>query len=182
MSIFTIIYAVDANNGFGTIDEKTGKPTLAWKIPQEMALFRKLSTVPYTVDDVVYDNNLIMGRVTYESMPSKLPKRRYIVVTSQKLKDDNVITATSLDEALKKAAELKGNTFVIGGTRLIEEAYQSPLLDKVYQTKISKVYPCKTFMKDLSLDSSKFSKETQTFHVVNPGEELLYDLNTYSKL
>jgi dihydrofolate reductase len=183
---FTVIYAVDEKNGFG-LNTDDGKGKLPWEIKEELVLFRKLTTeLPENAD--VKENILIMGKNTYRSMPPKLPKRKYLVVTSTPIDNsemkskDNVLTAKSLDEALQKAAEYKTNVFVIGGVKLIEDAYKSSSLNRVYQTRIHKEYKCDTYIPDLELDPKEFNKETQNFTVINNGEELKYDLNIYTRI
>jgi dihydrofolate reductase len=100
---------------------------LPWNLPDEFAHFRR-TTLGHFV---------IMGRRTWESQACKaLPKRFNIVVTSQR--DYEAIDARvvgSLDEALELArAAGEDEAFVIGGTRLFEEAL--PIADRLYLTRV----------------------------------------------
>jgi dihydrofolate reductase len=66
---------------------------------------------------------LVMGRATYDSIGRPLPGRTTIVVTrNPDWSADGVLVAHSLEEALALAAEQPGETFVVGGTQLYEQA------------------------------------------------------------
>jgi dihydrofolate reductase len=66
---------------------------------------------------------LVMGRATYDSIGRPLPGRTTIVVTrNPDWSADGVLVAHSLDDALALAAEQPGETFVVGGTQIYEQA------------------------------------------------------------
>jgi dihydrofolate reductase len=66
---------------------------------------------------------LVMGRATYDSIGRPLPGRTTIVLTrDSEWSADGVLVAHSLDEALALAAEQPGETFVVGGTQVYEQA------------------------------------------------------------
>jgi dihydrofolate reductase len=66
---------------------------------------------------------LVMGRATYESIGRPLPGRTTIVVTRDPAWcADGVLVAHSLGEALDLAAEQPGETFVVGGSQIYEQA------------------------------------------------------------
>ena len=66
---------------------------------------------------------LVMGRATYDSIGRPLPGRTTIVVTRNRdWSADGVLVAHSLEEALALAAEQPGETFVVGGTQVYEQA------------------------------------------------------------
>ena len=67
-SELTIIAAASTNNVIG-FDNK-----LIWNIPKDLKRFKELTQ----------GHSVIMGRKTFESLPSPLPKRRNIVVTRNK--------------------------------------------------------------------------------------------------
>ncbi len=66
---------------------------------------------------------LVMGRATYDSIGRPLPGRTTVVVTHNPgWSAEGVLVAHSLDEALDLAAEQPGETFVVGGAQIYEQA------------------------------------------------------------
>lgn len=81
--------------------------TMLWRSGLDMNFFKQVTT----------GNTVVMGRKTWESLPSKfrpLPKRENIVVTNDRsFLHDGVVVAYSVQEAFEKA---KNNlVFFIGG-------------------------------------------------------------------
>ncbi len=98
---------------------------MIWHLPGDLKHFKK-TTLGCPV---------VMGRLTWESLPKKpLPGRRNIVVTRQ---SDYVAvgaeTAPSLEEALERCAA-SGRVFVIGGGEIYRQAW--PLATELYFTRI----------------------------------------------
>lgn len=109
-----IIAAVTQNGVIG-IDGK-----LPFDYPEDMKHFRK-TTAGATV---------IMGRKTFDSIGRPLPKRTNIVVSSNKINVDGIITCDSLELAIDMApyplAALESdnvdrNIWLIGGASIYEE-------------------------------------------------------------
>ena len=113
-----------------------------WNLSQDMAHFKRVTSntpKPGTT------NAVIMGRKTWESIPSKfrpLPGRTNIILNRNKTKSEeinssnsnpNVLVASSLKEATTKLSALEnvGNIFVIGGSQVYEDALQSGFLNRV---------------------------------------------------
>jgi dihydrofolate reductase len=66
---------------------------------------------------------LVMGRATYDSIGRPLPGRTTVVVTrNPDWSAEGVLVAHSLDEALALAAEQAGETYVVGGAEIYEQA------------------------------------------------------------
>jgi dihydrofolate reductase len=87
--------------------------TIPWRIPEDFAHF-KATTLGGT---------LVMGRTTYDSIGLPLPGRTTVVVTrNPDWSADGVHVAHSLREALTLAAERPGETYVVGGTQIYEQA------------------------------------------------------------
>lgn len=130
---FDIIVA--AKSGDGGIGKDGSIP---WTIKKDMRHFRDLTTKVHNATKV---NALIMGRKTWESLPTQpLPNRINIVISSAV--DANFPGAfvfTSLDLALKfldEEDELIERVFVIGGQRLYIESLGHEALDTVHLTRI----------------------------------------------
>jgi dihydrofolate reductase len=86
---------------------------IPWRISEDFAHF-KATTMGGT---------LVMGRTTYDSIGRPLPGRTTIVVTrNPEWSADGVLVAHSLDEALTMAGEQPGETYVVGGTQIYEQA------------------------------------------------------------
>jgi dihydrofolate reductase len=86
---------------------------IPWRIPDDFAHFKALTM----------GGTLVMGRATYDSIGRPLPGRTTIVVTRNPAwSADGVVVAHSLEEALSLAAEQPGETYVVGGTQLYEQA------------------------------------------------------------
>jgi dihydrofolate reductase len=66
---------------------------------------------------------LVMGRATYDSIGRPLPGRTTIVVTRNRdWSADGVLVSHSFADALDVAAGQAGETFVVGGAQLYEQA------------------------------------------------------------
>lgn len=145
--VAAVVAAASTSRGIG----KDG--TLPWKLPGDMAHFKRLTSTPPSPGLV---NAVIMGRKTWESIPPKfrpLGGRTNVVLTRRKtlhdgddgrdnslsaIHDESVILASSLQDAtlqLKMKANL-GNVFVIGGEQVYEESIKSGLVQRVYYTEI----------------------------------------------
>ncbi len=105
-----ILIAAVAENGMIGFQGK-----IPWYFSEDIQRFRKLTT----------RNTVIMGRKTYDSLPSKfkpLPERNNIVVTrNEHFNDDGIITAHSIEEALTKATSLSKENYVIGGAQIYKD-------------------------------------------------------------
>lgn len=87
--------------------------TIPWRIPEDFAHFKA----------VTMGGTLVMGRVTYDSIGRPLPGRTTIVVTrDREWAADGVLVAHSLPDALALAADQPGETYVVGGTQVYEQA------------------------------------------------------------
>ena len=98
---------------------------IPWRIPDDFAHFKAT-----TMGGV-----LVMGRATYDSIGRPLPGRTTIVVTrNPDWSADGVLIAHSLDDALARAADLPGETYVVGGTQIYEQAL--PLATRQVLTEV----------------------------------------------
>ncbi len=116
--VLSAIVAVSRNNAIGN------KGSLPWKLPGEMAYFKK----------VTMGHPVIMGRVTFESIGRALPGRQNIVISSQKdYPAEGCNLVNSVDEALKAVAGAE-EVFIIGGSQIYQEVM--PRLNKLYLTRV----------------------------------------------
>ncbi len=141
---FSIIVAVDLENGIG----KNGG--LPWHLSGDMKHFKDLTT---SVESRDKKNVVIMGRKTWDSLPSKikpLPERMNIILTRKALLfPEGVFQSASLNGALDLINDhLKGRVekvFVIGGGEIFNEALNHPHCHKIYLTQILSKFTCDTF-------------------------------------
>ena len=125
------IVAMDENRLIGT------KGALPWRVAEDLAHFRKLTT----------GHIVVMGRKTWESLPQKvrpLPGRINIVISrsiEQLSLPEGVYGAHSPKEALaiaQKIATEGQRIWIIGGAELYKATL--PDCDEVHLTKIFGVY------------------------------------------
>lgn len=156
--MISLIAAVDQNNGLGF----QGK--LLFRIKEDMLFFRNITK----------NHKIIMGHNTWDSLPSKLPKRENIVVSRHKFPGpDRIIHNTqSLINTYQNSNE---EVFIIGGGILYTEFL--PYASTIYLTEIKASVPdVDTFFP--SFDKSQYSKK-----IIKKGKEngLNYSIVKYSK-
>ena len=143
----SLIAAIGRNNELGRNND------LIWHFKEDMKFFKE-TTVGSTV---------IMGRKTFESLPKALPKRRNIVITSDKsYQAEGAEIVSSVDEALK--ASQGERVFVIGGAKVYCEMLG--FCDKLYLTEIeSECENADTFFP--SFDKSLYTREVLNEYTVD---------------
>lgn len=139
--MIAIIACVDADNGIG---RDGGIP---WHLSPDLKRFRRLTQ----------GAAIIMGRRTWESIGGKpLPNRTAIVVSSSLTSSEGCIVVSSMTEAIDAATRINDSVFVIGGSRIYEEALS--FADTIYLTKIVGTYKCDVFFPEI--DESEYAIET----------------------
>lgn len=125
--------------------------SIPWRIPEDMKFFKETTSV---TKDAQKMNAVIMGRKTWESIPSKfrpLPSRLNIILTRSPDSDaakliastDSCLVCSSLEKAMDclswpPYSDSIESVFVIGGAELYNMALttHSAHLDAVYLTKV----------------------------------------------
>lgn len=123
MKEIIIIAAVSENNVIGN------KGKIPWHIADDLKRFK----------DITMGKTVIMGEVTFESLPVKpLPGRRNIVITQNKnFSHEGVETAYSFDEALSICSD-EDEVYIIGGQMLYEAAMK--IATRLELTRVHKNY------------------------------------------
>ena len=139
-SVWAVV-AADLRGGIGRNGD------LPWRLPADLKFFRDLTIG-------TEKNAVIMGRKTWASIPPKfrpLPRRRNIVLSRNP--DFNVhadaLVAKSFEDALGRSVDCE-QTFVIGGASLYRSAFESPLCDRVFVTRVHAELDCDTFLPPLT--------------------------------
>lgn len=136
---FNVILATDQKCGIGKNQE------LPWKCSEDLMFFKSITK----------NQILIVGRVTWNSMPQKkILQDRHVIVVSKTIlpvsKNYNLHIEPSFNDALiyAKLFNYKGKKeiFVIGGVRLYHEALNHAELGRVYHTLIYGIYDCDVFV------------------------------------
>lgn len=107
---------------------------LLWSIPEDLRFFKE-STIGHVV---------IMGRNTFENLPSKLKNRITIVVSSKNYSHYNLTNEEqiiwSLDEAYSYSETLNSDKiFIAGGGQLYNSTFD--IVDELWITQVEKEYP-----------------------------------------
>jgi dihydrofolate reductase len=118
--MISLVVAASENNAIGKNNQ------LLWHLPNDLKFFK----------NTTWGSVVVMGRKTFESVNKPLPGRTNIVITQQaNWNAENVIVASSLDDAIQKAhATNCKEIFIIGGGEIYKQSL--PLADKVYLTRV----------------------------------------------
>jgi len=137
---------------------------LLWRIPEDMARFKKITT----------GHTVIMGRKTYESIGHPLPNRKNIIITRDKnFQAPGCRAVNSIAEAINSAQANAGSEiFIIGGGQIYEQAI--PLADKLYLTIVDGAPPADTFFPNY--DNFKLISEE-----ISESQGLKYKFTIYEK-
>lgn len=97
---------------------------LPWHLPEDLRHFRRLTL----------NHTILMGRKTYESIGSALPKRRNIVISRRaEFSAAGVEVVSSLETALAKC-RANSRVYVIGGGEIFRETL--PMADRIHLTVV----------------------------------------------
>ena len=114
-------------------------------------------------------NAVIMGRKTFESLPSKfkpLPDRLNIVMSRQMEcgKREGVEVVGGLEEGLKRAEEEGAkNIFVIGGGQIYDEGFKNGNLEQVFVTRVGGKIECDVFAEKRWFEGLKHIETSKTY-------------------
>ncbi|MGY1632891.1 dihydrofolate reductase [Geodermatophilus sp. SYSU D01186] len=122
--------------------------TLPWHLPEDLRLFRTLTT----------GSTVVMGRRTWESLPERsrpLPGRRNVVLTSDpSWTADGAHAASSVAQVL---AERDGDLWVIGGGQVYVAFL--PFADRVVVTDVDTRVDGDTWAPELGAEWHRVSRE-----------------------
>jgi len=137
--MFRIIVARDLNRGIGFQNQ------IPWEIDDDIKHFRTITT---KVKKPEKKNCVIMGRLTYQSIPKKhrpLKNRINIVLSSTMEPENDVVVFNNIGDILKYVEENKKlieTCYVIGGSDVYRTFLENNLVSVIYETLI-----CHSFSK-----------------------------------
>lgn len=109
---------------------------LPWHLPADLRHFKALTV----------DKPIVMGRLTWESLPGLLPRRRHIVVTRDAgYRAEGAEVVHSIDEALAAAGDVP-EIMIVGGSVLYAEML--PRADRIYLTRIHHLFEGDAYFPD----------------------------------
>ncbi|ORZ07685.1 dihydrofolate reductase [Absidia repens] len=182
MKPYTLIVAATKTLGIGI------GGGLPWRLPKDMAFFKHVTTLIPTNSPEHLQNVVIMGRVTWESIPPKfrpLAGRFNIVISRNPDYDLQGAPNTVLVDSLEKALSLvdderHGRVFVIGGAHMYRLAMGEKHCSHILMTRIESNIECDTFFP--AINDQEFHRashqelETYVEQVVPQGIQTHKDL------
>jgi dihydrofolate reductase/thymidylate synthase len=144
-----VVVAVDACMGIG----KDG--TIPWHLSGDMRNLKELTT---RTQDPAKENAVVMGRVTWESLPAKfqpLPYRSNFVLTRQTDYDlpSGVHRVGTFEEFVdqldrEEFASLIETAFILGGAAVYRAALACAHCTRIHITRVEGDFSCDTFFDD----------------------------------
>lgn len=154
--------------------------SLPWRLRKEMAYFKRVTT---RTSDPSLRNAVIMGRKTWDSIPSKfrpLSSRLNIILSrsfDNEVIDENLLHAKSVQDSLQLIKDKNiERVYVIGGAEIYNEFIKSGLVDNVLLTEIEHTekeeLDMDTFLK---FDVNQWTKLSKSELIEFTGEEAIDD-------
>lgn len=177
--MITIIAALSEKNN--VIGKDGGIP---WHLLTDMKRFKELTT----------GHTVVMGRKTYESIPSKfrpLPNRNNIVLTSQfdyqETGIEICLSSEILADAVFEDTILYPQIFIIGGASLYK--FCIPFADKLELTFVDGKYDGDTFFPpffrigdEITFDQHNSFTRTKFEYPMRSSDNLIYSFQTFERI
>ena len=161
-----LIVAYDKNRCIGVGHEISWEKSIPWG--RDLAADRRHFV------EITKGHTIIMGRNTFESIGSALPKRLNIVVTRRALQAENIVVVDSLPAAYTAAQQ---DYIVIGGASVYEQAMTD--VTTIYATEVAAIFDgASAFFKELSGDWIETARE---HHEADDTNKYAYDFVTYER-
>ncbi|CCH46642.1 putative dihydrofolate reductase-thymidylate synthase [Wickerhamomyces ciferrii] len=122
------------------------KNQLPWKLRNEMKYFKNVTTNKSSSSSTNSKNAVIMGRKTWDSIPSKfrpLPDRYNVILTKQDPTSfepiENVKYSNNIDDTIKNLLndDSINQIFIIGGSEIYNNSITNNLVDNLLITEIN---------------------------------------------
>jgi dihydrofolate reductase len=147
MKRISIIVALAKNFAIGRNNQ------LLWHISADLKRFKRITS----------GHKIIMGKLTYESLPVKpLPSRTNIVITDVPGEEfEDCLTVNSIPEALDLCNDNE-ECFVIGGGSIYRQFL--PYCNKLYITMVNKEYEADTFFPEIDFSDWDLIEKEENDH------------------
>ena len=122
---------------------------MPWHLSADLKKFKKITM----------GSPILMGRKTYESIGRPLPGRTNIIISrNPEYRQEGCLVFNDIETAIKKACEIAGEIFIIGGSELYKATL--PIADVLYITMINREFQGDTFFPDIDMnDWSEVERE-----------------------
>jgi dihydrofolate reductase len=162
MKKISIIVAIARNWAIGRNND------LLWHIPADLKRFKEITK----------GHQVIMGRMTYLSLPKRpLINRTNIVITDNlDEKFEGCITVNSIQEALDHCND-REESFIIGGGSVYRQFL--PYANKLYLTMVDKDFEADTFFPEI--DKNSWNLVEKSDPIYDEGNDFYYSFITYEK-
>lgn len=156
--MFSIIAAIGKNNELG----KNGQ--LVFHIKEDMKFFKDTTT----------GHKIVMGRKTWESLPSKLPGRENIVISRNNISGAD-LTISDISTFVEQNQDTEEEIFIIGGGTIY--AAFLPYANNLYLTEVDASAP------DADVFFPEFDKSKYEKTIIKKGsqDDLTYTFAKYTK-
>ena len=163
MKKISIIVAIARNYAIGINNQ------LLWHISDDLKRFKSITSA----------KQVIMGKLTYESLPVRpLPNRTNIVITDDPDEDfEGCITVYSIPEALSYCHDVE-ESFIIGGGSVYRQFM--PHATKLYLTLVHKDFEADTFFPEI--DFSQWKLIEREDHEDDGTVDFSYSFLVYEKI
>ena len=151
--VISVILAISRNGIIGH------GGTLPWHLPDDLRNFRRLTL----------DKPVIMGRLTWESLPSELPRRRCVVISARPV-PGRCERAGNPDAALELCAG-DDEVMIIGGAQVYRHFL--PRCDRLYLTAVAADVQGDTRLPELDL--SGFTLQQEHHHPADEAHSHSFD-------
>ena len=141
---------------------------LPWHLPDDLKRFKELT----------YGHAIIMGRRTYESLGRPLPGRSNVVLSRTPVAAEGVVTAASLQEALRVAADSPSPAFIIGGGVLYAAAL--PLVQTMHLTELDEAVEGDAYFPPY--DKSQWKRVSEVRHERDARHGIGFRFCTYERV
>jgi len=141
---------------------------MPWYLPADLQHFKALTL----------NKPIIMGRLTWESLPGLLPQRPHIVISrNSQYQCEGAMLAHSILDAIEKAGAVE-EIMIVGGANIYQQALE--LADKIYLTIINTGIKGDAFFPEIDL---KIWQQTALIHhKADAKNQWDYDFLTYQKI
>lgn len=157
-----IIIAFDEEYGIGK-DNK-----IPWNIKEDLINFQKFTK--FTIDKNKR-NAIIMGRLTWDSLPYKPLKGRRNIIISRKLKGKDIYC--SIERAIESCEE-EEEIYIIGGKQIYEECLRKNVVKEGHISRIKGKYGS-----DIKIEKELIYKEGYKIKRREEKEEYIYEYIVY---